>query len=103
MSRRATADTGAAFPSAATGSRRRLSARRKEQIAGWLFLTPAILYLLFAFGLPIVYNVMLSFERTSPATIASFTAPFAGLDNYRYIFNDPTSRSAIVHTLEFTF
>ena len=45
---------------------------------------------------------MLSFEQTSPATIANFTAPFAGLDNYRFILNDPTSRTAIVHTLEFT-
>jgi multiple sugar transport system permease protein len=80
----------------------RLSGRRKEQLAGWLFLAPAIAYLLFAFALPIVYNVMLSFERTSPETIAKFSAPFAGLDNYRIVFNDPTSRSAIVHTFVFT-
>ena len=45
---------------------------------------------------------MLSFERTSPATIANFTAPFAGLDNYRFVLHDPTSRAAIVHTFEFT-
>ena len=45
---------------------------------------------------------MLSFEQTSPATIANFTAPFAGLDNYRFILHDPTSRAAIVHTFEFT-
>ena len=99
----ATTGTGAAFPSAGTDSRRRLSGGRRQQFAGWLFLTPAIAYLLFAFALPIVYNVMLSFERTSPATIANFTAPFAGLDNYRFIFHDPTSRTAIVTTFEFTF
>jgi multiple sugar transport system permease protein len=80
----------------------RWSSWRKQQFAGWLFLTPAIAYLLFAFALPIVYNVMLSFERTSPATIAHFTAPFAGLDNYRFVLHDPTSRAAIIHTLEFT-
>jgi multiple sugar transport system permease protein len=85
-----------------TGSARRLSGSTRQQLAGWLFLTPAIAYLLFAFALPIVYNVMLSFERTSPATIANFTAPYAGLDNYRFILHDPTSRSAVVHTLEFT-
>ena len=96
----ATTGTGAAARSAGTGSR--LSARRKQQLAGWLFLAPAIAYLLFAFALPVLYNVMLSFEHTSPATIANFTAPFAGLDNYRFIFHDPTSRSAIVRTLEFT-
>jgi multiple sugar transport system permease protein len=80
----------------------RLTSRRKEQLAGWLFLAPAIAYLLFAFALPIVYNVALSFEQTSPATIASLTAPFAGLGNYRFILNDPTSRKAIVNTFLFT-
>jgi multiple sugar transport system permease protein len=80
----------------------RLSGRRKQRLAGWLFLIPAIAYLLFAFALPIVYNVMLSFQRTSPATIGDFTAPFAGLDNYRFVFHDPTSRAAILHTFEFT-
>jgi multiple sugar transport system permease protein len=80
----------------------RLSASRRRRLAAWLFLTPAILYLLFAFALPIVYNVLLSFEQTSISTIGSFTAPWAGLANYRFILNDPTSRSAIVHTLEFT-
>ena len=56
-------------------------AGRRRQVAGWLFLAPAILYLLFAFALPIAYNVMLSFEQSSPESIASFTAPFAGLAN----------------------
>src|SRR5476649_730366 len=79
-----------------------MSARSREQLAGWLFLTPAIVYLLLAFLLPIIYNILLSFELTSPATIASFTAPYAGLDNYRFVLNDPTSQQAIIHTFEFT-
>ena len=95
---------GAAPAPATTGGAgaRRLSGWRRHEFAGWLFLTPAIAYLLFAFALPIVYNVMLSFEQTSPATIAHFTAPYAGLANYRFILHDPTSRAAIVHTFEFT-
>lgn len=75
---------------------------RKQRLAGWAFLTPAIAYVLFAFALPIIYNIVLSFEQTSPATIASVTAPFAGLANYRFVLHDPTSRTAIVHTFEFT-
>ncbi len=94
--------TAASSRSSGTGPPRGLSARRKRQLAGWLFLTPAIAYLLFAFALPIVYNVMLSFERTSPATIAKFAAPFAGLANYRFIFHDATTLQAILHTFEFT-
>jgi multiple sugar transport system permease protein len=91
-----------AAPAVGTDRSRRLSAWRRQRLAGWLFLTPAILYLLFAFLLPIIYNVMLSFEQTSPATIGNLTAPYAGLANYHFIFNDPTSRAAIVRTLEFT-
>jgi multiple sugar transport system permease protein len=96
----ATTGEGAAVQS--VGIRSPMSARRKQQFAGWLFLAPALAYVLFAFVLPIVYNVMLSFERTSPATVANFTAPYAGLDNYRFVQDDSTSRSAILHTLEFT-
>ncbi|MCW2908701.1 MAG: hypothetical protein JWL68_3490, partial [Actinomycetia bacterium] len=43
------------------------------------FFIPAVLYVLFAFAVPIVYNLILSFEQTSPATISSLFAPFAGL------------------------
>lgn len=84
------------------GKERRLTAWRRRQVAAWLFLAPAVLYVLFAFALPVAYNVMLSFEQSSPATIASFTAPFAGLANYRFILSDPTTQSAIIHTFEFT-
>ena len=77
----ATLSTGAGVESrsAGDGSSGGMSAGRRQQLAGWLFLAPAIAYVLFAFALPIVYNVMLSFEQTSPATIANFTAPWAGL------------------------
>src|SRR5215469_17534465 len=89
-------------PAGARMTQSRLTSRRKEQLAGWLFLLPAIAYLLFAFALPIVYNLMLSFEQTSPATISSLTAPFAGLGNYHFILSDPTSRKAIADTFWFT-
>jgi multiple sugar transport system permease protein len=99
------ATSGATGPSQSSGGGRPpwRSAFRSRQVAGWLFLTPAVAYLLFAFLLPIIYNLMLSFEHTSPATIAKFAAPFAGLANYRYIFHDPTTQMAIIHTFEFTF
>jgi multiple sugar transport system permease protein len=94
--------TRAALLSRGRDRRPRLPAHRRERLAGWLFLTPAIAYLLFAFAIPILYNVMLSFEQTSPATVAHLTAPFAGFANYRFILDDPTSRAAILHTFEFT-
>ncbi len=68
-----------------------------------VFLVPALLYVLFAFVVPIVYNLILSFEQTSPATIASLFAPFAGIANYKATLVQATTQSAIVRTFTFTF
>jgi multiple sugar transport system permease protein len=77
-------------------------ASRWTRYARAVFLIPAIAYVLFAFALPIVYNLILSFEQTSPATIASLFAPFAGLANYKTALLDPVTQSAIVRTFTFT-
>ncbi len=67
------------------------------------FLVPAVLYVLFAFVIPIVYNLILSFEQTSPATVSSLFAPFAGIANYKATLVQATTQSAIVRTFTFTF
>jgi multiple sugar transport system permease protein len=66
------------------------------------FLVPAVLYVIFAFVIPIVYNLILSFEQTSPATISSLFAPFAGIQNYKITLQQATTQSAIVRTFSFT-
>ena len=66
------------------------------------FLIPAAIYVLFAFVVPIVYNLILSFEQTSPATISSLFAPFAGLSNYKATLVQPVTQSAILRTFIFT-
>jgi multiple sugar transport system permease protein len=75
---------------------------RLRQALRWAFLLPAVGYLLFAFAIPIAYNLVLSFEQTSPATISHLTAPFAGLSNYTSTLKDPTADSAIIRTFSFT-
>lgn len=67
-----------------------------------LFLVPAGLYVAFAFALPVVYNLVLSFEQTSPATISTLTAPFAGLANYKAVLLDSTTQAVIGRTFVFT-
>jgi multiple sugar transport system permease protein len=67
------------------------------------FLVPAVLYVLFAFAIPIIYNLILSFEQTSPATISSLWAPFAGIANYKGALVQATTQSAIIRTFSFTF
>jgi len=75
---------------------------RLLRLARWLFLLPAVGFVVFAFVVPVVYNVVLSFERTSPATVAHLAAPFAGLSNYWVTLRDPVADSAIVRTFSFT-
>jgi multiple sugar transport system permease protein len=75
---------------------------RLYRTAKWAFLLPAIAYVLFAFAIPVVYNLALSFEQTSPATISHLTAPFAGWSNYTTTLKAPTADSAIVRTFSFT-
>ena len=65
------------------------------------FLVPAVLYVLFAFLIPIIYNLILSFEQTSPATVSNLFAPFAGIANYKATLVQATTQSAIVRTFTF--
>ena len=78
---------------------RRAHYRRTARLA---FLIPAGLYVLFAFVVPVIYNLILSFEVTTPATIASLFAPWAGLSNYTSTLSQSITQSAVIRTLTFT-
>ena len=58
--------------------------------------------MLFAFVVPVIYNLILSFEVTTPATIASLFAPWAGLSNYKVTLLNSITQSALIRTLTFT-
>jgi multiple sugar transport system permease protein len=86
----------------AGGARTAGQQARLRQAARWVFLLPALAYVLFAFAIPVVYNLVLSFEQTSLATISHLTAPLAGLSNYTTTLRNPVAQSAIVRTFSFT-
>jgi len=75
---------------------------RYRRAARLAFLVPAGLYVLFAFVVPVIYNLILSFEVTTPATIASLFAPWAGLSNYKVTLLNSITQSALIRTLTFT-
>jgi len=50
----------------------------------------------------VLYNLILSFEQTTPATIASLFAPWAGLSNYKVTLLNSITQSALIRTLSFT-
>ena len=75
---------------------------RYRRAARLVFLIPAALYVLFAFVVPVIYNLILSFEVTTPATIASLFAPWAGISNYKLTLLQSITQSALIRTLTFT-
>jgi multiple sugar transport system permease protein len=91
-----------AGPGARTGASHRDRRARYRRTARLAFLVPAGLYVAFAFVVPVIYNLILSFEQTSPATIASLFAPWAGLSNYRVTLLQSITQSALIRTLTFT-
>lgn len=83
--------------------RRRLSQRRREYLTGFLFVSPALIYMLLLIGYPILYNIVLSFQDVSAFNLAAGgVRPFVGLQNYRTVFADETMKYAIGNTFFYT-
>jgi multiple sugar transport system permease protein len=74
----------------------------RERVARWLFIAPALLYLVAFFGYPIVKNVVMGFQDYSIASLYTGHAPFAGLTNYRMIFTSGMFGKLVLNTAIFT-
>ncbi|HTJ95737.1 MAG TPA: sugar ABC transporter permease [Pararobbsia sp.] len=61
----------------------------------------ALLYLLLFAGMPLVYNVVLSFQQVDLMSPAFFVRPFVGLANYLDVISRPESRIVVANTLLF--
>lgn len=71
---------------------------RREHLAGWSFVTPAVV-LIAVFGLvPVGWSLVLSIQHNDLLTPPSWV----GLGNYRALTHDPVFRSAVWHTIAYT-
>jgi multiple sugar transport system permease protein len=59
----------------------------RARVGQWLFIVPAVVYLLIFFGYPLVKNVTMSFQSYTTATFYTGQSPWDGLANYRFIFD----------------
>ena len=73
-----------------------------EERKGYLFVFPALIFMLAFVGYPIIYNFILSFRDVNVMTFSQPVKPFVGLKNYIEVFQDPTLRISIWNTLVFT-
>jgi multiple sugar transport system permease protein len=74
----------------------------KEERKGYLFVLPALLFMLAFVGYPIIYNFILSFHDVNVMTFSQPVKPFVGLQNYVDMFKNPTMKISIWNTLIFT-
>jgi multiple sugar transport system permease protein len=72
---------------------------REAQVLGWLFVAPAIA----AVGVLILYPLVKGFQQSirSGGILFGEKPGYVGLRNYRDVLNDPVSRSAMRHTVEY--
>jgi multiple sugar transport system permease protein len=69
---------------------------------GYLFVLPAMLYMLALVGYPIVSNFILSVQDVTVTTLNAPVKPFVGLRNYRMLFADGVLQTSLVNTFVFT-
>lgn len=84
----------------ATVARRRVHVGR--YLVRWLFVAPAVLFVLLFFGYPIVKNVLMSLQNYTTATFYTGIAPWVGGANYAAVFSNPLFWTTVVNTALFT-
>ncbi|WP_239616415.1 carbohydrate ABC transporter permease [Cohnella mopanensis] len=74
----------------------------KGRIAGYLFVLPALLYMIFFVGYPIIDNIRLSLFDVNVMNLTKGHQSFVGLDNYIELFKEGTLQKVLKNTLIFT-
>lgn len=69
---------------------------------GYLYVSPALIYMLFFVGYPIVSNLILSLQDVTVTTLTAEKKPWIGFQNYVELFQDDVLKSSIINTLLFT-
>lgn len=69
---------------------------------GWIYVLPALIYMLVLTGYPIISNLILSLQDVTVRTIRLPEKPFVGLANYVNLFQGNVLAGATMNTLVFT-
>ncbi|ASB90775.1 sugar ABC transporter permease [Bacillus sonorensis] len=69
---------------------------------GYVFMFPAVLFMLALIGYPLIYNLLLSFQNLSLSNLASHDAGFIGFENYKRLARDQVFWASLKNTLAYT-
>jgi multiple sugar transport system permease protein len=84
------------------GAPARQWARLREKSIQWLFLVPALIYIVLFFGYPVVKNITMSFQDYSTKTFFTGEAPWVGIANYVTVIKSSLFTTTLVNTALFT-
>lgn len=74
----------------------------KGQSIGFLFVLPALLFMMIFIGYPIIYNLQLSFQDVSVMTFNAPLKSWVGMRNYLQLLADPVLKTTVLNTLYYT-
>ena len=74
-----------------------------EKLTPYLFILPSVLFLGAVLGFPILFSIIISFQKYTLEALISKQAQFIGFKNYYDVLSDPTFLVALTHSLKFTF
>ncbi|MDN5314334.1 MAG: multiple sugar transport system permease protein [Clostridiales bacterium] len=80
-----------------------LSSRSRENRYGYLFILPALLYMILLIGYPLIYNFNLSFKNLDVMTFRGDSSIYVGFENYKTLLADEVFIQALRQTFVFTF
>lgn len=90
---------------AGAGEGPRVGVRRgpkAQRILPALFIAPVLVYALLFFAYPLVFGIIMSFQRFDFAAVVHGAGPFVGFDNYRAVLSNPVTLLALRNTVVFT-
>src|SRR5699024_2827850 len=74
----------------------------KNQWSVYVFVIPAVLFMLLLIGYPLIYNIILSFQNVDLSTLTSGESRFVGFENYKQLLETDVFGISVVNTLVYT-
>ncbi|MFS0820256.1 carbohydrate ABC transporter permease [Bacillus sp. 1P02SD] len=75
---------------------------KSKRNGGYLFVLPAVIFMMIFIGYPLIYNIILSFQNVDLAALTSGNKSFVGFDNYKQLFRMEVFGVSVKNTIIYT-
>lgn len=75
---------------------------KSKRNGGYLFVLPAVIFMVIFIGYPLIYNIILSFQNVDLAALTSGNKSFVGFDNYKQLFSMEVFGISVKNTIVYT-